>query len=80
MKPIYPTIQCYTPDFDLEQLLGEDYLKRRAEKYIFIVHSIMYQALRNKKQFSGFVNLNAKLLEYFIGPKFYKETLSTLFV
>ena len=78
MRTFYPTIQCYTPDFDLEQLLGPDYLKRRAEKYIFIVHSIMYQALRNKKQFSGFVNLNAKLLEYFIGPKFYKETLNIL--
>jgi len=78
MKPIYPTIQCYIPDFDIEYLLGEDYLKRRREKYVFIIHSIMYQALRNKKQFSGFVNLNAKLLEYFIGAKFYKETLNTL--
>jgi hypothetical protein len=78
MKTLYPTIQAYTPDFNLEQILGQDYLKRRAEKYLFVVHSIMYQALRNKKQFSGYVNLNAKLLEYFIGPKFYKETLKTL--
>ena len=78
MKILYPTIQAYTPDFDLQTILGPDYLKRRAEKYVFIVHSIMYQALRNKKQFSGYVNLNAKLLEYFIGPKFYKETLNTL--
>lgn len=78
MRTLYPTIQAYTPDFDLQTILGPDYLKRRAEKYLFVVHSIMYQALRNKKQFSGYVNLNAKLLEYFIGPKFYKETLNTL--
>lgn len=78
MKIVYPTIQAYTPDFNIEQMLGEDYKKRWKEKYLFIVHSIMYQALRNKKQFSGYVNLNAKLLEYFIGPKFYKETLKIL--
>lgn len=78
MKTLYPTIQAYTPDFDLQQILGPDYLKRRAEKYLFVVHSIMYQALRNKKQFSGYVNLNSKLLKYFIGERYLKETLETL--
>lgn len=78
MKTLYPTIQAYTPDFDLQEILGSDYLKRRAEKYLFVVHSIMYQALRNKKQFSGYVNLNSKLLKYFIGERYLKETLETL--
>ena len=78
MKILYPTIQAYTPDFDLQTILGPDFQKRRAEKYLIAVHFILYRALRQGNQFSGYVNLNAKLLQYYIGERYLKETLNTL--
>lgn len=78
MRTLYPTIQAYTPDFDLQTILGPDFQKRRAEKYLIAVHFILYRALRQGNQFSGYVNLNAKLLQYYIGERYLKETLNTL--
>ena len=77
MKPIYPTIQCFIPDFEWEQKLS-DYKPRRREKYIFAMHSILFQSLRNKKQFSGFANLDSRLLIKMLGSNFYKGILREL--
>ena len=77
MKPIYPTIQCFIPDFEWENYLT-DYKPRRKEKYIFAMHSILFQSLRNKKQFSGFANLDSRLLIKMLGSNFYKGILREL--
>ena len=77
MKPVYPTIQCFIPDFEWENSLT-DYKPRRKEKYIFAMHSILFQSLRNKKQFSGFANLDSRLLIKMLGSNFYKGILREL--
>lgn len=77
MKTIYPTIQCFVPDFEWEERLS-DYKPRRREKYIFAMHSILFQSLRNKKQFSGFVNLDSRLLIKMLGSNFYMGILNEL--
>jgi hypothetical protein len=77
MKVTYPAINCFIPDFEWEQRLS-DYKPRRREKYIFAMHSILFQSLRNKKKFSGFVNLDSRLLVKMLGSNFYKVILKEL--
>jgi hypothetical protein len=77
MKPIYPTIQCLIPDFEWQNHLT-DYKPRRKEKYIFLMHSILYQSVVTKRNFNGYVNLDSQLLGKMLGQKYYTSTIQEL--
>lgn len=77
MKTIYPTIQCLIPDFEWENYLT-DYKPRRKEKYIFLMHSILYQSVVTKRNFNGYVNLDSQLLGKMLGNRYYTSTLQEL--
>ena len=77
MKTIYPTIQCLVPDFEWENYLT-DYKPRRKEKYIFLMHSILYQSVVTKRNFNGYVNLDSQLLGKMLGNRYYTSTIQEL--
>lgn len=68
---------AYTPDIDLPSLIPH-YQKRWRDKYLWLLHSITFQQLRNKALFQGYVNLDARLLKKMLGNKYYKHVLTQL--
>lgn len=70
-------ILAYTPDLDFKTIIP-CYNKRWHEKYIWAIHSIVFQQLRNKNTFNGYVNLDSDLLKKYLGTDFYKSILSQL--
>lgn len=70
-------ILCFIPDVPYKKTIPH-YNKRWEEKYLFLMHSILYNQLRNKKEFNGFVNLDSSLLKKYIGEHYYKFVLNQL--
>jgi hypothetical protein len=70
-------ILAYIPDVNLKTLIPE-YNKRWNEKYIWALHSICYQQLRNKSTFNSYANINLALLQKYIGSKYSNYILTQL--
>ena len=68
-------ILAYTPDLNLEAIIPH-YNQRWKEKYLWLIHSVTFQQLKNKKEFNGFVNLDSSLLKKYIGEHYYKFVLN----
>ena len=70
-------ILAYVPDLDYPKLI-EKFNPRWKEKYLWTLHSICFQQLRNKNSFNGFVNLNLTLLQKYLGSKYTNHVLTAL--
>ncbi len=70
-------ILAYVPDLDYSKIIPQ-YNQRWKEKYLWLVHSICFQQLRNKNSFNGFVNLNLTLLQKYLGSKYTNHILTAL--
>jgi len=70
-------ILAYIPDVNLKTLIPE-YNKRWNEKYIWALHSICYQQLRNKSGFNSYANLDSDLLKKYLGTNYYKAIINQL--
>ncbi len=70
-------ILAYIPDVNLKTLIPE-YNKRWNEKYIWALHSICYQQLRNKSGFNSYANLDSDLLKKYLGTNYYKAIVNQL--
>ena len=70
-------ILCFIPDIQYKKIIPY-YNNRWEEKYLFLMHSILYNQIRNKKEFNGYVNLDSTLLKKYIGDKYYKFILNQL--
>jgi len=68
-------ILAYTPDLNFETVIPH-YNNRWKEKYLWLIHSVTYQQLKNKKSFNGYVNLDSSLLKKYIGEHYYKFVLN----
>jgi hypothetical protein len=68
---------AYTPDIDLPTIIPH-YQKRWRDKYLWVLHSITFQQIRNKENFNGYVNLDTRLLKKLVGDRYYKFVLSQL--
>ena len=77
MKLFYPEICCYYPDIDYTNRI-ECYNYRWKEKYLFLMHSILFSSIRNKKNFNGYTNLDSTLLAKLLGERYYKAVLTQL--
>jgi len=71
------SILCYIPDISYKKMIPH-YNKRWEEKYLFLMHSIVFQQLRNMNSFNGYVNLDSTLLKKLIGDHYYKNVLNQL--
>ena len=77
MKTTYAPLTCYLPDnFKLNDILC--YNKRWEEKYIYLIHTILFRSLRNKNSFSGFVNLPQVIVRHFLGSRYTKHIINQL--
>ena len=77
MKTTYAPLTCYLPDnFNLNDILC--YNKRWEEKYIYLIHTILFRSLRNKNSFSGFVNLPQVIVRHFLGSRYTKHIINQL--
>ena len=70
-------ILAYVPDLNLSTLIPH-YNKRWNEKYIWALHSICYQQLRNKSGFNSYANLDSDLLRKYLGTRYANEVLTQL--
>lgn len=70
-------IQCYIPiNLHIENLDG--YNKRWHDKFLWIINSIVFTSLTNKKDFAGWVNLSSELLNKYLGNKYRKKVIGIL--
>lgn len=76
-RTTYPHIMCHIPDIEYQNLI-ECYNYRWKEKYVFLLHSILFRSIRYKNSFSGYVNLDSNLLKKLLGAKYYKFVLNQL--
>ena len=76
-RTIYPHIMCHIPDIEYQDLI-ECYNYRWKEKYVYIMHSILFQQIRNKQGFNGYVNLDSQILTKLLGNRYYKYVLNQL--
>lgn len=76
-RTTYPHIMCHIPDIEYQDLI-ESYNYRWREKYVFILHSILFQQIRNKQGFNGYVNLDSQLLTKLLGSRYYKFVINQL--
>jgi len=67
---VYPQLKCFVPQ-NLDFNIIPEYKEKHKEKYIWMIHSILYKSLTSKTSFQGYVNLNKELLVKYIGSKFY---------
>ena len=70
-------ILAYTPDLDFKTIIP-CYNYRWHEKYLWAIHSVVFQQLRNKNTFNGYVNLDSDLLKKYLGTDYYKYVLNQL--
>ena len=77
MNTIYAPLTCYLPDnFKLNDI--QCYNKRWEEKYIYLIHTIVFRSLRDKGSFSGFVNLPQVILQHLLGSRYSKYIINQL--
>jgi len=70
-------VSCFIPDIEYQKIIPE-FNKRWNEKYVFIMHSILYQQIRGKQTFSDYANLDSRLMIKYIGTGYYKAVLNQL--
>jgi hypothetical protein len=70
-------VSCIIPDIEYQKIIPE-FNKRWSEKYVFIMHSILYQQIREKQSFSDYANLDSRLMIKYIGTGYYKAVLNQL--
>jgi hypothetical protein len=70
-------ILAYVPDLDYSKVIPH-YNQRWKEKYLWTIHSICFQQLRNKSAFNGYANINLALLQKYIGSKYSNYVLTQL--
>jgi len=70
-------ILAYVPDLDYSKIIPQ-YNQRWKEKYLWLIHSIYYQQLRNKQSFQGYANLDSDLLKKYLGTNYYRPVLTAL--
>jgi hypothetical protein len=76
-KEFYPAIRCYIPkNFEVSSIKG--YNQRWHEKYVWFIHSILFDSLTSKSSFNGFVNLQSALLQKFLGSHYTSEIITQL--
>lgn len=74
---IYSPVTCYVPsNFTFDKI--KHYNSRWSEKYIYLVHTILFRSLREKTNFNNYVNLDARLLKYYLGDRYYKNIINQL--
>jgi len=77
MTQYYPALTCYIPkNFDVTKVKG--YNHRWHEKYIWLIHSVVFDSLTSQQTIGGFINLRSKLLKKFLGDKYYTEIIEQL--
>lgn len=76
-RTIYPHIMCFIPDIEYQDII-ECYNYRWKEKYVFLLHSIIFQQVRNKETFNGYVNLDSQVLMKLLGSRYYKYVINQL--
>ena len=73
----YKHLTCYIPrNLDLTNIQG--YNKRWHEKYIWFIHSIIFNDLTSKNKFGGFVNLEQRLLQKYLGTRYTNKIIKQL--
>lgn len=70
-------VTCLIPDIEYQKIIPE-FNKRWNEKYVFIMHSILFQQQRGKQSFSDYANLDSRLMIKYIGVNYYKAVLNQL--
>ena len=70
-------ILAYVPDLNLSTVIP-NYNKRWSEKYLWALHSICYQQLRNKSGFNSYANLDSDLMKKYLGTNYYKAIINQL--
>lgn len=77
MKQYYPALTCYIPkNFDVTKVKG--YNHRWHEKYIWFIHSIVFESLTNARSFGGYVNLTKAMLQKYLGTRYTEEIIRQL--
>jgi hypothetical protein len=70
-------VTCLIPDIEYQKIIPE-FNKRWNEKYVFIMHSILFQQQRGKQNYSDYANLDSRLMIKYIGTGYYKAVLNQL--
>lgn len=77
VKELYPALTCYVPkNFEVSSIKG--YNHRWHEKYVWFIHTVLFDSLQSGNKFIGYVNLRSKLLKKFIGDVYYKQIIQQL--
>jgi hypothetical protein len=73
----YTPVTCYVPtNFTFDKI--KHYNSRWSEKYIYFIHTILFRSLREKTTFQNYVNLDTRLIKYYLGNKYYKHIINQL--
>ena len=77
MKTIYPALSVYLP---ANLLLSElkDINQRWVEKYLWLIHTIVFKQITRRDNFNNYVNLKSELLKKYLGDRYYKKVIATL--
>lgn len=73
----YKHITCYIPrNLELTNIVG--YNNRWHEKYIWFIHSIIFNDLTSKAKFGGYINLEQRLLQKYLGTRYTNKIIKQL--
>ena len=73
----YKHLTCYIPrNLDITSIDG--YNKRWHEKYVWFIHSIIFGDLTSKQKFGGYVNLEGRLLQKYLGSRYTNAIIKQL--
>lgn len=70
-------LTCYIPKNLIIEKLPE-YNPRWHDKYVWLVHSIVFKSLIQKDSFGGYVNLNGEMLQKYLGSNYAKKVIDQL--
>lgn len=74
----YAPLTCYIPESFNPLTDVPCYNKRWHDKYVYMVHTILFSSLRNKQTFNGYVNLEGDILQKFLGQHYAKHVINQL--
>lgn len=77
MTEFYPALTCYIPK-NLEFTKIKGYNHRWHEKYVWFLHSIVFESLTNKHSFGGYVNLSKSMLQKYLGTRYTEQIIQQL--
>ena len=76
-RTTYPHIMCSIPDIEYHNII-ECYNYRWEEKYVYLLHSILYPSILKKNSFQNYTNLHSSILKRVLGEKYYRKVLNQL--